>query len=518
MFFRHGGAAHKDWAARLKLATVMRLLKSSLIPLSLFSFNILLHLYLISKGPYHLDCVTMAYQAQQTLKTGTLHYLHSHGFPLSAVIAAASVWLGQALFHCDAVTAVNGMSACVSALSVPLFYIISKKLAGQTAAIISSLLFSLSPIFLSLSVFGNTHVLSLFFCLLTVSMILHIQKPPLSGALATGAALGLWGAVRLQDALTLLPALLLLMRRSPPPKEPVPGKSWRFRAATACLTATVITGLFYLPLGSGASGAALQNFLGFEITSRIDMLSVKYLLLSLIYLADNFLLLGVILAALGHMILHRKDKPLFLMLVSWYAVPLCVFSRLDIVMPRFFLCALPSLYIMAGTALATLYAQRPGYYKILSVLTAVLWAWMCFYRILPVLEYRHHYALLPDYVGWLNARAAPDAMMIPGDEGNFLRYYNGPEPLSLPLRIRTPYSAADLDFMKDRIDGALAEGHEVYINYITISAYNPGKQFTDFLKRNYSLVWVGEKLYEDWHRGAIYQFIYPVAVYRIVNE
>ena len=461
----------------------------------------------------------MAYQADLTLKTGSLHYLHSHGFPFSAMIAAASVWLARMSSGSDAVTAVNGMSVLVSSLTVPLFYIITKKITDPTTAVISSLLFSVSPIFLSLSVFGNTHVLSLFFCMLSLLIVLRVKtysRP--GGLLAAGIALGLWGAVRLQDFITLLPVVLMLLRLPGPPRKTGQEKSWAFQSGAVFTSALILIGLFYLPLGSRTSGAELRSFWNFEITSRLAILSIKYLLLSLIYLTDNFLLLGMILIALGHVIIYRKTKFLFGVLVCWYAVPLFVFSRLDIVMPRFFLCALPALYIMAGAVLASLYQQRKGYFKTMTVLITILLAWLCFYRIYPVLDYRHRYALLPDYVRWLNNHTAPGAMMIPGDEENFLRYYNGPAPLRLPLKIREPYSAADLDLFKKQIDQTLAAGHEVYINYITMNAHNPKHQFTDFLHKHYSLSCIGEKLYEDWHRGAMYQFIYPVAVYRIVAQ
>lgn len=506
-------------AARPLNLSVMRLLRSAFIPVTLFIGNLLLRLSLISKGPYHLDCVTMAYQAELTLKTGSLHYLHSHGFPFSAMIAASSAWLAQAFTAYDAVAAVNGMSVFVSALCVPLFFIITKKLVDPTTAVISSLLFSVSPIFLSLSVFGNTHVLSLFLCVFSLLIVLQVKtRLRAGGLLAAGITLGLWGAARLQDFITLLPAVLVLFHLPLSPQEPPPEKSPGLRIKAVLTIAFIIIGLFYLPLTAKTPGTGLRSFWDFEIFSRLDLLSVRYLLLSLIYSADNFLPLGLVLIALGHVIIYRVNKPLIPFLTAWYAVPFLVFSRLDIVMPRFFLCALPALYILAGTALASLYRQPKGYFKTMTVLITILLAWLCFYRVYPVLDYRHRYALLPDYVRWLNDHAAPGAVMIPGDEGDFLRYYKGPGLLRLPLKIRAPYSAADLDFFKQKIDQAIANGRDVYINYITLSAHNPRGQLTDFLKKNYSLLCIGEKLYEDWHRGAMYQFIYPVAVYRIVNE
>ncbi len=514
-------ADENNRATRPLNLSAMRFLKAALIPALLFIINFLLRLSLISKGPYHLDCVTMAYQAGLTVKTGTLHYLHSHGFPLSAILAAFSAWLAQA-FGADAVAAVNGMSVFVSALSVPLFFIVTQKLSRKTTAVISSLLFSVSPIFLSLSVFGNTHVLSLFLCLMSVFFILKLKARPCSSTLLTaGITLGLWGAARVQDFLTLVPAVLLLLRFPVIPSDAPRGKPLTTRAQTAVTAlaiAFIITGLFYLPLVMATPGKSLRPFWDFEIASRLNILSLRYLLLSLIYGADNFLPLGLVLIALGHVIIYRINKSLGTFLTAWYAVPLVVFSRLDIVMPRFFLCALPALYILAGTVLAALYRQRKVYFKTMTLLIILLWGWLCFYRIYPVLDFRHRHALLPDYIRWIKDQAGPGALMIPGDEGDFLRYYNGPGLLRLPLKIRTSYSEAELNSFKQKIDRALAGGRDVYINYITMSAHNPRRQFTDFLQKNYSLICLGEKLYEDWHRGAMYQFIYPVAVYRIVNE
>ncbi len=500
--------------------TVMRHFKSFLTLSSLFIINVLLRFRFISQGPYHIDCVTMARQAQLTLQTGHLHYLHSHGFPLSAMIAAANVCLARLWGTADPVDAVNIMSVFFSALSVPLFYLVVRKLTEPLTALISAVLFSVSPIFLSLSVFGNTNVLSLFFCLLCFYRIIdHKDNPSPGKTIANGLCLGLWGAVRIQDFLSLLPVLLIYSVLFHPPKKTKTSHMKAF--GFSVLIAFIVTGLFYVPFLTRhlepSATQSLGHFWEFEVGSRLFILSARFLFLSLIYWADNFLLLGILLAGLGHLVLWQSNRKLLFFLLSWCLIPLLLFSRLDIVMPRFFLCAVLPLYVMQGAVLAFLWRRR-ALFKIIAIFVIILSVWLNLYRIVPVIQYRHDHAVVPDYVLWLKEKTESNACMIPGDEGDFLRYYHGPDLLELRLKIRTPYSGEELRKMKRQIDQELGRGHPVYINYITMNSHNPKKQFSNLLSRHYTLICIGEKLYEDWHRGAMYQFIYPVAVYKIIRE
>ena len=139
--------------------------KAYLIPLLLFFISFLLRLSLISKGPYHLDSLNLTLLAEKTLETGSLQSQFGPGYPLTVILAALFIFVSRIFSQNDPILAVNFMSVVFSSLCIPVFYAITDKLFGRLTAFLSAIMFSLSPIFLGVSVFGKSHTPSLF-CLL----------------------------------------------------------------------------------------------------------------------------------------------------------------------------------------------------------------------------------------------------------------------------------------------------------------------------------------------------------------
>ena len=57
-----------------------------IISLLLFSLAFIIRFLLISKGPFHLDTLSLAINAEKTLGTLTLHYQHMPGYPLVVIM------------------------------------------------------------------------------------------------------------------------------------------------------------------------------------------------------------------------------------------------------------------------------------------------------------------------------------------------------------------------------------------------------------------------------------------------
>ena len=170
------------------------------IPLLLFLFSLLLRLNLISLGPYHVDCLNLIIQANATLETGQLHNLFGFGYPLTVLLGSFFIWACQLFNIYDPVFAVNLMSVVLSSLAVLINYFFVSELFDKRTALISSLLLTVFPNFLGLSIYGTSHIPAILFLELGFWMLSLYKKFPQKIFLYLSAlSLGLVGAARLQD-------------------------------------------------------------------------------------------------------------------------------------------------------------------------------------------------------------------------------------------------------------------------------------------------------------------------------
>jgi len=134
-----------------------------------------LRLAFLSKGPFHVDCLNLAINAEKTLNTLQMHYLFGPGYPLTVLLGAIFVGLAKIFAIADFVIAVNFVSVFFGALCILAHYSLVRKLLDESCAFFSSLMLSIFPIFLILSVYGNSHTPSLFFLLAGISSLLSFQ-------------------------------------------------------------------------------------------------------------------------------------------------------------------------------------------------------------------------------------------------------------------------------------------------------------------------------------------------------
>src|SRR3989338_3302267 len=106
-------------------------IKNLFIPLSLFLLSFFIRLAFISKGPFHYDALELAINAQKTLQTFKLHYLHIPGSPLTVIIAAINIAIFRLFSVNDPVFVVNFMSVYFSSLCVVLLYWVVKELFDE---------------------------------------------------------------------------------------------------------------------------------------------------------------------------------------------------------------------------------------------------------------------------------------------------------------------------------------------------------------------------------------------------
>ena len=266
---------------------------------------LVMRMLLISKGPFSPESLNLALKAEATLDTMQLQYLFGTGYPLTMMITAASIFIGRFLGIDDPVFAANLMSVYASAASIPLFYLLVKRLTDVPTAVISAVLLAVSPIYLGISVYAKGHALEFLFIFGGMWSLLNYAERREANALLLSAVLfGCLGAVRVQDLAFVLPAAVFMMFAWQPDQDQSQRRRDTF--ADACIlggAVVVITVAFHLPYLLGPDRAAylaqLRNFRGLSFTAQ----HAQSLFVSWPYYREwfltNFTIYGLIAAALG---------------------------------------------------------------------------------------------------------------------------------------------------------------------------------------------------------------------------
>ena len=439
----------------------LKRLTFQVFPWALFLSCLIVRVCFISRGPYHVDTLNLVMQAQATLKDHQVHFLFGFGYPLTVLLAAGFIWAGERLGAADPVLAVNAMSVIFSSVTVLLTYYTGKALFNASAGAAGALVLSVSPIFLGLSVYGQSQMPALCFFMAGMFFLIREHNHHPAGHLFLSACfLGLAGAARIQDAFLLLPALLFVFFVPPgasgqDPAPPLPALFSRFWfwAGTALAVAVAFHVPFFLQGNRDVYWSQLQRFWAAGLTSNYLGVDSSRLLLSGVYLVKSMSEIGVFLSFLGLLALarHRRRAAVFLLL--WALGPVLFYGNLNTTSTsRFFLPVLPPLCLALGYCWAALVRKGKIFLAAGSVVLIVIIGLLVQYM-LPKLWFRHTTAALPEYSLWAGRVTEPNAVIIAGDEALFMMYYSGRETLVRPRSLEV-LPEVQLEKFKNAASGA----------------------------------------------------------------
>lgn len=498
--------------------------KAWVVPVTIFLLSFALRLSLMSKGPYSVDCLFLTDRALETLRTGQLQPDVLPGYPLAVILATAFVFGGKILNVTDPVLSVNFMSVVLSSVTLFFFYHFVRNLLNGAAAFFGTMLFSFCPIYLGLSVYGKSHIPAVFFLILSLHWLVLYQKSYAPKYwLLSGLAFGCLGATREHDfTFMLIPVSYLYcwgefqIRQGSGLSILKQGlKRWFLWLGLAVFIAVI----FHLPfllqshrdayLGTYSAEwqvSIVDNFMGF-FSSRLGL--AYYFLLDILHP------IGFISAVVGAVLLNLKRNYKVLgFLLLWFFIPFSFLGNMRfLVTPRFFVILIPAFMIALGYFLERMFAWKRG--KTIAVSLFIFLVFLGFNRVYPILKYRHDYASLPDFARWVGTVTEKNARIITSDESWFMRYYARRTPLGRPMGMdKTPPET--LLAYKNQIDALLAENTPVYISQSALHAYDWHQHFSSFLKANFDFLYVGTRVYEDWHRGEMILQVTPCDLYRLV--
>ena len=496
--------------------------KNLLITLALFSLSFALRLSLISKGVYHNDCLCLVMQSLETVRTHTIHYLHGHGHPLTAIMGALSVKL-MPLFACDdPVLAVNMMSVVLSSLTVPIIYLFAKKLFDQPTGFLSAVLFSLNPIFLSISVYGNSHTIVILFVSLGVYFLIsHLKNRKNIHVWGAAIFFGLAAAARIQDLLIIAVPLSVLYflgldkDTGKDPQDP-PAKKVRIYFA-ALILIMFIAAMFYWPVLNSQKAESVDGFMRRIIFSTYGYRIEPFFTYGFGYLLTSSSYIGIGTALAGLLGMARKRPKTACSLLLWFAFPFCVFSMMNVVTPRYFSIAMIPWSICQAYILNILLKQPKPWFRYTAIGVFLLNCSVMMYAIATPLMFRHQYALTDDFGRWIARITPPSAEIISMDEFLFVQYYGQRTLLGRPI-FQYDDSLKELKAFKEKLDEKLDSRVPVYITTFGLVTYDVSQTFINFMNNNYTLVPVGTHWVEDWHPGELEDMIIECVLYRVLKK
>jgi 4-amino-4-deoxy-L-arabinose transferase-like glycosyltransferase len=495
-----------------------------IIPLLLFISAFLVRFALISKGPYHVDCLTSTIYAQQLLETGKFTCSFGFGYPLYIIIDAASIFLGNLLGIQDPFIITNFTSVVFGSLCVLMFYLVTRKLFDGLTAIISALFFILSPISIAVSVHAFNHTPTLFFLLAAFYAIIRYketrEKMPL---LAIFLSLCAMGATRLHDLVLLSLALIFLFFFSfPKLQEPTmldkPG--WKKRLLSFCLFCfgvTVIVFIFHLPCfwnKLSTYSSSFDSFVDWGIKANFKGIISSSQMVGLVFFEKDSSILGLILFLIGIALIWQEDRKCFGLLFLWLLVPFLFYGNIYTITPRYLSLLIPAIIWGKSYALAFFFRKDSLFIKTAFAFTLVMVLTLPFSYLYPKLLSRHLNALLPDYARWVGRQIEPNAYLITSDDSLFFSYYASINILNRPMNTWVLHDE-DLAELKKNIDQLLDQNIPVYITDMGLYAYNPKRKMSNLIKDNYRLTLIGSQRYESWHIRLLRQKILHTHLYRI---
>ena len=185
--------------------------KSWQIVLFLFLFSLILRLAFINEGLWHFDSVDLAKNAELTWQTKTLHYEHGMGFPGMVLLIAVFFGLHSLFGATSSYLSATLVSIFLGAGAVIFLYLFLKELTeSEVWSFISSMLFSLAPLYVSVTTYAKSHGPSTFFVLGSLYFFIkYVRKNKLYLNLLAGFFLGYGMSIRITNGLYMAIMFLL---------------------------------------------------------------------------------------------------------------------------------------------------------------------------------------------------------------------------------------------------------------------------------------------------------------------
>jgi hypothetical protein len=482
--------------------------------LVLFLFSLLLRLYFMNDGLFKYDSVDFAIQAEQTIRERAIHYAHGMGFPGMAILNGLAFGTDMLIRGVEsAELSITLLSILFGAAAVILLYLFTKELTqDKFIAFTAALLFSVTPVFLSITTFAHSHGQSVFFSLLAVLLFQKSQqkeelKWKYSLLMLSGLTLGFAITLRIPNVLyTVLIFLLYLDPRLEDEKlilDKPKIKEALLYTAIFVIPLIFVFLLLYWPLISTTGFSFIT-----ETAETVKWLGIysNMTLFLLTWLNKTVNPIGWVLM-LGGVFYTLKLKQYSIILLVWFIIFAIYFLNLSgTVSPRYLIPLLLPIYIYLATALEWVKNKN----QMLAALLIVILLLTMFMPMYPLLEFRRDYCGPKEFAYYVQQNTEPNSVILAMDEWIHISYYGKRAVLT---------HTQDGNYTKiqefvNEIDNYLDNNTPVYI-IETAFSYDPGQKVQQAILNRYNLTLIGSHLNEDYHKKEMYDGKFEERLFKI---
>ncbi|NRA07785.1 MAG: glycosyltransferase family 39 protein [Myxococcales bacterium] len=466
--------------------------------LSLFGISALVRFAYRNAGLFHFDAVRLAEAVEKTYATGVLHgYVNGrHGsVAVNLLLYVPYHWWTAEVSAEVTLIATNVLAG---SLAVSAFYSLVRALGeGRAGAFAAAAMFSMSPIFLSVTTFGKPHGLEVLF---VVSSLLCLARYHQGGALRlalAGSALMGMAVFCRESALIYLPlfGLLALHPRIAlvPPRFDLPSRSRRFGPALALwgplLGMVALAWVFFLE-------EVVVRTLTHRDTATVSFVGLwtPFLMRAFSDLWIDLGGIGLALAVLGGWAWWRRgeDKLPLVLMLAWSSLIFYV-GNTNAYSPRLLAPVSPPFFALAGAGIGWIHERT----RLLGVALMLTVAVSGFLTVQPIIADRSVFSGPKAYALWLKENVPPDSVILCMNEP-FLSYYAGLTPRYHPLDGRQE----TMDKFFESLQESIAAGTHVFV-MPTAFYPDPKRLFRRGLQRWFEVTVVGQHPYEDYHQSTL---------------
>lgn len=468
---------------------------SCLLFLLIFSFS--LRLGYMNAGLFLYDSVKLAQAVEKTYATGTLHGQVNgrYGSVIINLITYAPLYLTGIESAEKSVIITNILFASLSILL--LFIFVQQLFKNYVISFSSALLYSVSPVFLSITTYGKPHGIEIFFILAAFVLLNHFYEKNSPLTLALSSFLLAFSILVRESALIFVPLYYLLYFRPSIDlrsklisfqKQPLKFKNL-FLALSPFILVFGLSTYYYLydvifrTLFSTDTGTVF--FVGF-------FSPVLALALSDIYF--NLSALGILLTILGFFILFRSyHNQFYAFFFLLWITTFFYFGNTSGYSARYLAIVSIPFFVSIAIALDWIYKKT----KVAAIGFLLILSLFLFLQIQPVLEFRSKFSGPKEYALWLKNRIPSNSTVIVMDDAPFIEYYAGLTTKDHPINNLT----ATNEWVKE-VKTLLENDVPVYI-VSSAYQYDESGVFRVLLNQNFDLQFVGSHLTENYHKASI---------------
>lgn len=471
-------------------------LKEYYIILLLFLISFLLRIIFMNNGLFHHDSVQLARSTEETLNTLILQPTVNirYGFVLITSIFHAIPYYILNIESAEFTVAF--VTILFSSLSVCLIYIVTRHLVkSRYAAFTTALLFTLNPLFLSITTYAKSHGPAIFFNMLALYLLMQaVRSRSDYSILWFSAAFAFSLLVRFDNILFIVPLIVLYIfpGKILHNKKKILSIKQRFSIRRIFLSIIPFILLLLISLKTRLFHIAGSDTLPFYYIIPY----IKHLFASLTLLSQSITIpLIIFIIATTAFIIYRQKSNIYSLsfLFLWFFSIFLPLGTVKVASPRLYIFSIVPLMMIASLGLNLIYKKNPS----ISISVLFFLCLISFMSIYPIISFRHDYCGTKEYALFTNIHTPNNAVIIANDNSVFIQYYADRSTISYPAYGTDKELLSKIQQVQSLLDSDIP----VYVpsNILNLEGRKPLHVLTTY----FNLAYVANVTTEDYHHAEL---------------